>query len=177
MKKKLDTPLAASSQFSTPTHFTYLIPSNVSPPLSGKKPPLPSSVLPAATAKESLGMLLLRRRLRHPHRRGQCQIQRRCRIYARAPVAASASVRPAAEEGEEQEQWRRSRQRRRRERSSARGADGGVAGDVWRAITQRSRAAAGRQRGDTGGLCWLPCFSLLLVDLLMCRWLVCAHQC
>ncbi|XBH62026.1 hypothetical protein VPH35_116351 [Triticum aestivum] len=122
-------------------------------------------------------MLLLRQRLRHPHRRGQRQIQRGCRIYARAPVAASASVRPAAEEGEEQEQWRRSRQRRRRERSSARGADGGVAGDAWRATTQRSRAAAGRQRGDTGGLCWLPCFSLLLVDLLMCRWLVCAHQC
>ncbi|XP_044416302.1 uncharacterized protein [Triticum aestivum] len=93
-------------------------------------------------------MLLLRRRLRHPHRRGQCQIQRRCRIYARAPVAAAASVRPTTEEGEEQAQWRRSRQRRRRERSSARGADGGVAGDVWRATTQRSRAAAGRQRGD-----------------------------
>ncbi|XP_020195237.1 uncharacterized protein [Aegilops tauschii subsp. strangulata] len=93
-------------------------------------------------------MLLLRRRLRHPHRRGQCQIQRRCRIYARAPVATASSVRPTTEEGEEQAQWRRSRQRRRRERSSARGADGGVAGDVWRATTQRSRAAAGRQRGD-----------------------------
>ncbi|KAF6986050.1 hypothetical protein CFC21_003841, partial [Triticum aestivum] len=67
---------------------------------------------------------------------------------AHAPVAASASVRPAPdalEEGEEQEgeeEWRGARQqrrRRRRERRSARGAGGGglagagggVAGDVW----------------------------------------------
>ncbi|XBJ19968.1 hypothetical protein VPH35_010868 [Triticum aestivum] len=63
---------------------------------------------------------------------------------AHAPVAASASVRPAAEEegeGEEEDddEWRASRQqrrRRRRERRGARVAGGGgggvaAAGDVW----------------------------------------------
>ncbi|XP_048548103.1 uncharacterized protein LOC125527912 [Triticum urartu] len=61
---------------------------------------------------------------------------------AHAPVAASASVRPApdaleeGEEQEEEEEWRGARQqrrRRRRERRGARGAGtaGGVAGDVW----------------------------------------------
>ncbi|VAH11016.1 unnamed protein product [Triticum turgidum subsp. durum] len=57
---------------------------------------------------------------------------------AHAPVAASASVRPAPdalEEGEEQEEeeWRGARQQRRRRRRERRGAGtaGGVAGDVW----------------------------------------------
>ncbi|XP_037449046.1 uncharacterized protein LOC119318569 isoform X2 [Triticum dicoccoides] len=143
-RKKLDTPLAASSQFSTPTHFTYLIPSTVSPPLSGKKPPPPSSVLPAVTAKESLGMLLLRQRLRHPTVVGNAKYNAGAAYtHARRSPPRPRCARPRRR--------RRSRQRRRRERSSARGADGGVAGDVWRATTRRSRAAAGRQRGNTGG--------------------------
>nr|BAJ99022.1 predicted protein [Hordeum vulgare subsp. vulgare] len=53
---------------------------------------------------------------------------------AHAPVAASASVRPAADDEEEDEDWRESRRRRRRrERRAARAAGGGAApaGDVW----------------------------------------------